>query len=218
MPPRTALRAGDRVAVPWGVDTRQGEVRAVYHTGDVERVLVELDESASDLEESQTIVLPAEVVKPLAEEPDLPPAGAWLLGFRYEREVAEALSRVLADSEPRLSLNAEHSGKEIDLLVETSRGIIVVEIKAGRGLAGRILDDAIAQLSRTSRIFPSAKGLLVTPSALPPSIATRVRPNGLLTPNIGAVQWRSSKDDKRLQRVAQALLNDSADNLRAAEA
>src|SRR5215469_2481212 len=158
MPPHTALRAGDRVAVPWGVGTRQGEVRAVYHTGDVERVLVELDESVSDLDESQTIVLPAEVVTPLAAEPDLPPAGAWLLGFRYEREVADALSRVFADSEPRLSLNVEHSGKEIDLLVETARGIIVVEIKVGRDLAGRMLDDAITQLGRKSRTFPNAKG------------------------------------------------------------
>jgi hypothetical protein len=64
-------------------------------------------------------VLAADSVTPLSEVRDLPAPGAWLIGFRCEREVAEALSRVLADPELTIYLNLERSGKEIDILVES---------------------------------------------------------------------------------------------------
>jgi Holliday junction resolvase-like predicted endonuclease len=210
MPPRTALRAGDRVAVPWGVDTRQGEVRAIYHTGDVEQVLVKLDASLSDLDEPQTIVLPVEAVTPLSENPDLPPAGSWLPGFRYERELAAALDRILAGWQPTLKMNTVYNDSEIDVLAESSRGVLVVEVKAPRSLSNSVFHDAIAQLRGTLQTLPQAKGLFVTPLPLPASTAEEVKPNGLLAPTIGAVQWRGPRDDKRLGRVIQALFNNGA--------
>src|SRR2546430_13238597 len=97
MPSSKVLKTGDRVAVPWGVDTREGEVVAVYQTGDVLQVVVRLSVPEGGGDASPTVVLPADSVTPLSEVRDLPAPGAWLIGFRYEREVAEALSRVLAD-------------------------------------------------------------------------------------------------------------------------
>lgn len=218
MPAHAALRAGDRVAVPWGVDTREGEVSAVYHTGDVERVLVRLDPSESTDYESQTVVLPAEAVRPLSDKPDLPAPGTWLRGFRYEREVAEALNRVLADWQPKVQFNAEISGKEIDALVESSHGVMIVEVKTVDKLSERLFDGAIRQLRMVMDTFPGAKGLLVTTSALPASVTKRIRPVGLLSSNVGVVRWRGPQDDKQLDRVTHALLDDSPRDLHAAEA
>jgi hypothetical protein len=219
MPPPTALKAGDRVAVPWGLDTRRGEVRAVYHTGDVARVLVELDADEDGLDEPQTVVLAADAVKPLSEEPDLPPPGTWLIGLRYERDIAEALSRALRDWHPAISTNVEDSGREIDLLVESSHGVLVVEVKAVHDqLPERIFDAAVRQLRRILNVLPDAKGLLATSAALPTSVTKVIGSDGLVSSNLAAVQWRGPKDDEQLRRVARALLNDRTDDARAAEA
>jgi hypothetical protein len=219
MPPPTALKAGDRVAVLWGLDTRRGEVRAVYHTGDVERVLVELDADENGLDEPQTVVLAADAVKPLAEEPDLPPPGSWLVGLRYERDIGQALSRVLRDWQPTIRTNVEDSGREIDLLVESSHGVLVVEVKVVHDLLpDRIFDRAIQQLRRTLDILPNAKGLIATSAALPTSVTRRIGLDGMLSSDLAAVQWRGSRDDKQLRRVVRALLNDKPDDIRASEA
>lgn len=206
MPPRTALRAGDRVAVPWGVDTRAGEISAVYDTGDVERVLVMLDVSESGQEEPQTIVLAADDVRLLSEEPDLPAPGTWLRGFRYERDVAEALRRVLRNLQPTVKANLENSGNEIDALVESPRGTIVVEVKAAERLPDRVFKNTIQRLLMKMRTFPNAKGLLVTPSPPP-------RPDGMDSPDIRIVRWRGPRDDKQLERVARDLLDNHPSDL-----
>jgi hypothetical protein len=219
MPPRIALKAGDRVAVPWGLDTRRGEVRAVYRTGDVERLLVQLDADENGPDEPQTVVLAADAVKPLAEEPDLPAPGTWLVGLRYERDIAEALSRALGDWHPTIRTNVEDSGREIDLLVESSHGALVVEVRAVRDqLPEQMFDAAVRQLRRILKVLPDAKGLLATRAALPASVTKAIEPDGLLFSNLAAVQWRGPKDDKQLRRVVRALLDDSTDDARAAEA
>jgi hypothetical protein len=217
MAPATTLKTGDRVAVPWGLDTRRGEVRAVYHTGDLERVLVELDAGENGLDELQTVVLAADAVKPLAEEPDLPPPGSWLVGLRYERDIGQALSRVLRDWQPTIKTNAEYSGREVDLLVESSHGVLVVEVKVVQDLLPeRIFDRAIQQLRRTLDILSGAKGLIATPATLPTSVTRRIGPDGMLSSDLAAVQWRGNKDDKQLRRVVRALLDDN--DIRASEA
>jgi hypothetical protein len=225
MSPRTALRAGDRVAVPWGLDARRGEVRAVYHTGDVERVLVQLDPGEGGLDEPQTVVLSAEAVTPLSEQPDLPAPGTWLVGLRYEREIAEALARVLDDPQATINMNVQDFDREIDLLIETSGTVIVVETKTSRDLSSRIFDQAIQQLGQvtwqvdeTLNALPHAKGLLVTPSTLPASATKRIGRDGLLSPALAAVQWRDHRNDKQLRHAIRALLNDSTGDTRVAEA
>ena len=129
MPPRTTPRAGDRVAIPWGVDTREGEVSAIYHTGDIERVLVRLDAPEGTYEEGQTVVLPAEAVRLLSDKSALHAPGTWLRGFRFERAVAEALSQVLAKWQPSVQLNIETSDWDIDALVETSTELLSLKLK-----------------------------------------------------------------------------------------
>lgn len=218
MSTRTALRAGDRVTVPWGVDTRDGEISAVYHTGDVERVLVRLDPSESTGGEAQTVVFPAEAVKPLPDKPDLPEPGTWLRGYRYEREVAEALNRVLASEHPTVQLNAEISGKEVDVLVETSHGAMIVEVKSVDKLSQRLFEAAIRQLRTIMAAFPGAKGLLVTPSVLSASVTKRTRQDGLLSSDVGVARWRSLQDDKQLGRVTYALLSGNPGGMHDAEA
>ena len=217
MPSSEVLKTGDRVAVPWGVDTREGEVVAVYRTGDVLQVVVRLSVPEGGGDESPTVVLPADSVTPLSEVRDLPAPGAWLPGFRYERNVAEALGRVLADSEPTIYLNLERSGKEIDVLVESQLGTIVGEVKLPNPLPERSFDFGVQHLYAVIRTFPGAKGLFLTPSALPPSVEDRLGTGGLLSPGIGVVRWRGPQDDKRLDLVIHALLGDDSGRLKATE-
>src|SRR5262249_26239241 len=138
-------------------------------------------------------------------------------GFRYERKVAEALGRVLADSEPTIYLNLERSGKEIDILVESQRGTIVGEVKLPNPLPEHSFDAGVHHLNAVIRKFPGAKGLFLTPSALPRSVEDRLRAGGLLSPGIGVVRWRGPQDDKRLDLVIHALLENDSGQLKATE-
>jgi hypothetical protein len=104
-------------------------------------------------------------------------------------------------------LNAEISGKETDILVESPHGAIVVEIKTVSKLSERVFDLGIRQLRSVMGELRGAKGLFVTPGALPESIVERVGPGGLLSPNIGVARWRSTADDKQLHRVVHALID-----------
>lgn len=217
MPSSKVLKTGDRVAVPWGVDTREGEVVAVYQTGDVLQVVVRLSVPEGGEDESPTVVLPADSVTPLSEIHDLPAPGTWLIGFRYVREAAEALSRVLEEPELTIYLNPVRSGREIDILVESQRGTIVGEVKTADPLPEYSFDLGVQHLRGVIRTIPGAKGLFFTPSALPPSVADRLRAGGLLSPGIGVVRWRGPQDDKRLRLVIHALLGDDSSRLRATE-
>jgi hypothetical protein len=217
MPSSKVLKTGDRVGVPWGVDTREGEVVAVYRNGDVLQVLVRLVVPEGVGDESPTVVLPADSVTPLSEDRELPAPGTWLPGFRYEREVAQALTRVLADPESTVYLNLERSDEEIDILVESQRGIIVGEVKLGDPLRELSFDFGVRHLRELIRAFPGAKGLLFTPGALPPSIEDRLRTGGLLSPDIGVVRWRGPQDDKRLDLLIHALLGDDPGREKATE-
>jgi hypothetical protein len=218
MPSSETLKTGDRVAVPWGVDTREGEVVAAYRTGAVERVVVRLTVPEGSGEEPPTVEVPADSVVPLSENPDLPPPGSWLPGFRYERDVAEALVRVLADSEPTVRLNAQRSGKEIDILVESQRGVIVAEVKTVDHLSEGLFDAVVWQLREAMKTYPDAKGLLVTHGTLPPSVEGRVRTGGLLSRDVGVVRWRGPRDNKRFDHVVHALLNNDSGRLKVNEA
>lgn len=215
MPSGDTLKVGDRVAVPWGVDIREGEVVAVYETGAVQRVVVRLTVPEGGGDESPTVVLPADSVTPLSEGRELPAPGSWLHGFRYEREVAGALTRVLADLQPVVRLNAEHLGREVDILVESEQGIIVTEVKTLDHLSERQFNAAMRQLREFMVTYPDAKGLLVTSGSLPNSVRKRVNTRGLLSRNLGTVRWRQPGDDKNLRTVVYALLNDDSDGLRA---
>jgi hypothetical protein len=153
----------------------------------------------------------------LSEVRDLPAPGAWLIGFRYEREVAEALSRVLADPELTIYLNLERLGREIDILVESQWGTIVGEVKTVDPLPEQSFDAGIQHLHAVIRAIPGAKGLFFTPSALPPSVADRLRTGVLLSPGVGTVRWRGPQDDKRLDLAIHALLGDDSGRLKATE-
>lgn len=217
MPSSETLKMGDHVVVPWGVDTREGEVVAIYETGAVERVVVRLSVPEGGEDEPLTVVLPVDSVTPLSEASDLPAPGSWLRGFRYERNVAEALTRVLTDMQPAIHLNAERSGAEIDILLETQRGVIITEVKTVDNLSERSFDGVVRQLRTFMATYPDAKGLVVTPSALPPSLGKRARGSGLLSRDLGVARWRSPDDDKNLNTVIHALLNDDSDGLKAAD-
>lgn len=207
MPSSEVLKTGDRVSVPWGVDRREGEVVAVYRTGDVLQVVVRLTVPEGGGDEPSTVVLPADSVTPLSDDSDLPAPGTWLPGFRYEREVAGALVRVLGDSEATtVYLNLERSGQEIDILIESQQGVIVGEVKGGDPLRESSLDAGVRHLYAVMKTYPRAKGLLLTPGALPPSVAERLRSGGLLSPDVGVVRWRGPQDDQRLALIIHALL------------
>jgi hypothetical protein len=208
MPSSSSLKFGDHVAVPWGVDTRQGEIVAIYRTGDAERVVVRLTVPDGDGDESPTVELPATSVIPLSEAGDLPTPGSWLVAFRYEQEVAEAFGRVLADLQPTVRLNVERSGREIDILAESDWGTLIVEVKSTDNLSALVIDSALRQLRAAMDLYPNAKGLLITSGSLPVAIGERARTKDLMSSGIGIVRWRGPGDDKNLASIVHALLED----------
>lgn len=219
MPSSKALKAGDRVAVPWGLDSREGEVVAIYRTGAVDRVVVKLAMLEDSGDESPTVVLPADAIQLLNDDAAVPAAGTWLPGFRYEREVAAALARVTSDLEARIQLNAQQPGAEVevDILLESQQGTLVVEVKATDHLSERSFEATISQLRAAMKSYGSSKGMLVAASALPSSIRKKIGSGGLLYPNLGVVRWRGAEDDRRLYLVVSALLSDHSTDQRVAD-
>lgn len=188
-----------------------------FRTGDVLQVVVRLTVPDGGGDEHPTVVLPADSVMPLSDDRDLPAPGTWLPGFRYERGVAGALVRVLADSEAAVYLNLERSGKEIDILVESHQGVIVGEVKSGDPLTEHSFAAGVRHLYAVMKTCPGAKGLLLTRGALPPSVGDRLRTGGLLSPDVGVVRWRGPQDDKRLDLVIHSLLGDDTGQRKATD-
>jgi hypothetical protein len=199
----TSPQVGDRVAVPWGLDTVEGVVVATYRTGEVDRVVVEISaqETGADVEPI-TVVLPVDEV---ADVGQVRRGGEWLHGFRYEREVAEAVGRVLQSWQPRVKLTQASTDKGADLIADTPFGTLIVEIKH----TDRISEQAVRQLQSwlSNAMTQLAKGLLVGDGTFSESLRKQINPDGLLSPDLGIVRWRGTKDDQRLREVIHALFS-----------
>jgi len=199
----TSPQVGDRVAVPWGLDTVEGVVVATYRTGEVDRVVVEISaqEAGADAEPI-TVVLPVDEV---ADVGQVRRGGAWLDGFRYEREVAEAVARVLQAWQPRVNVTQASTDEGADFIVDTPFGTLIVEIKH----TDRISEQAVRQLQSwlSNAMTQLAKGLLVGDGTLSESLRRQIKPNGLLSADLGIVRWRGTKDDQRLREVIYALFS-----------
>ncbi len=194
--------------VPWGLDTLEGKIVATYRAGDVDQVVVELSiPGADDGAELTTVVLPADAV--IAESrsaASLPSPGAWLPELRYEREIAHALDRILEGWEATIRLGTLYGDAGADLVVESARGTLVVEVKVGKAMPERAAELGLRRLERVLHRDPEMKGLLVTAGVLPASLRSRVQPDGLVSRNIGVVRWRGPEDDERLRSVIETLL------------
>lgn len=205
MPPEKALEVGDRVVVPVGVEAREGTVVAIYRTGGTDRIVVELSTSESEESEPSTIVLPIATVKRVTEDSDVPQAGSWLPEFRYERDVEAAIARVLEDQEVDIRREPAMGDVRADLVViRPNKPDLIVEAKSGKSVP---IESAVMQLRRYLENFPGAHGVLVTSQPVPADLRRRVEDNERLS-RISIVQWRESKDDRRLASAVGATLSE----------
>ncbi len=202
----TTPQVGDRVAVPWGLDTVEGVVVATYRTGAVDRLVIEVKAPGTAAEgEATTIVLPANEVAGIG---DLRHGGDWLHGYRYEREVAAAITRVINEWQPSSNVTQEGADLRADITADTPFGTLIVEVKR----MDQIPEHAVRQLQNfvSKATDRRAKGLLVVDGTLSESLRRKLADKGLLSPDLGVVRWRGPKDDKRLSTVIQALFSPKA--------
>jgi hypothetical protein len=209
--PSQGLQVGDRVKVPWGLDTMDGVVEDVYETGAGPRVVIRIPDPSTG-ESAETVTLPAEVVE-RASEGKPSPAGAWVAGARYERSVVQALQRllpsVLGEGDFHASTWTEHRidpDRRPDFLIEAGPRLLVVEAKTG-GQEKHVTAEAIQQLQSylTHLRTRQVTGLLVTDAELAPHARELVEGN----PRLRAVRWRGARDDSRLAAAVALLLRGS---------
>jgi hypothetical protein len=203
MPSRT-IRVGDRVRVPWGLDTVDGVVEDVYETGSSRRIVIRV--AVPGAEDGETVTLPADVVE-LRDETESVPPGTGVTGARYERKLHDALERVI----PSLRMDAQvHSGVGTsagrpDFIVECGNRKVLIEAKAGVHQR-HLTTDMVNQLRRMLSYLRSSDvaGLLVTDLEFTPNARRFLQD----LPRIQAVRWRGPNDDKRLAAALASLLSE----------
>ncbi|WP_253866028.1 DUF2188 domain-containing protein [Micromonospora sp. WMMA2032] len=136
---------------------------------------------------------------------DLDPPGTWIPHSKYEREVVQALSRVLRRMKWADVTELEHRPDAgCDYLADTNRGRIVVEVKYSRGgeFAEKRADQAAHQLAG----FPAELKFLVSNAHFP---AQSVR--HLASTHVMPITWRSPKDDHLLEMAISTALREAGD-------
>jgi hypothetical protein len=203
--PSRAILVGDRVRVPFGLDTVDGVVEDVYEHGSSRRVVVRIAVPGAS-EDGETVTLPADDVE-LRDEAEAIPPGTWVTGAQYERKLGEALQRLL----PSLPADAEiHTqvltggDRGADYVIQSGNREVLIEAKTGTRQA-HVTTDMVNQLRRLlSYMRPrDVAGLLVTDLNFTPSAQRLLRQSSRLR----AVRWRSPRDDKQLAAALASLLS-----------
>ncbi|MDT0276654.1 hypothetical protein [Blastococcus goldschmidtiae] len=181
--------------VDWGLDTVRGRVLETY-LGTRPRVLVEI--SAGQVgEEEATVTVPIGAVRPLPSA-----HSAWADYARYEKDVAEAVTRLVSNLR-QVGLNQESAGREVDILGETADGkIFAIEVKRSpKPLSPHQVRSAAEQVREFNRTL-GAVGFVVANQALPAS--SHERHEGILF-----VRWRGSEDDDVLAAALRESLEEA---------
>ncbi|GLZ48072.1 hypothetical protein Acsp06_42570 [Actinomycetospora sp. NBRC 106375] len=195
---------GDTVVVPWGLDEVKG--RVVSTTVRRDGVDVDVAVTFPDSDEPEIVTVPADRVTAL-EEPDRdrsPMIGGWLHAYHFEKNLAEALGRVLASIEwtPEISANVQLGRREADFVTQLPDGrTMFVEAKLAsrfrRGMAERAVEQVRTLISEWGRAAAGgpAVGLVVFNELLPVEQATRAVGAG---ESIAVTFWRGPDDDPNL--------------------
>lgn len=200
-----AVQVGDRVRVPWGLDVLDGLVEDIYETSSGRRVVVRVAVPGSS--EAETVTLPAETIEP-PENAETASPGSWVTGARYERKLGEALQRLVPSLRADTGILVQVAmgrGQSADFVVQSGNRKVFIEAKSGTHQR-HVTTDMVNQLRRLLRYANSrdVAGLLVTDLDLTPSAQRLLRES----PQLRAVRWRSSSDDKRLADALASLLSE----------
>lgn len=182
---------GDAVRVAWGLGSVTGRVLESY-AGIRPRVVVEID--AQELrDEAVSVTVPLGAVEPLERS-----TSSWAEAARYERAVAEALSRTLGENLREVRMNVELPDAEADVLASLTDGRkVIVEVKS-RVSGRRGLERTVRRIDGLAAA-QGAYGLVVVPQDPASgtwSGATRV----------SVVPWRNEEDDVHLSTAVKNLL------------
>jgi hypothetical protein len=201
MPSRSIL-VGDRVRVPWGLDTVDGVVEDIYETGHGRRVVIRVTvPGASD--DGETLTLPADAVE-LRDEAEPAAPGTGLTGAQYERKLQEALQRLALSLDAEIHLQVLGAPGRVDFVVQAGDRKIFIEAKTG-SRRNYVTADMVNQLrSLLEMQSEDVAGLLVTDLDLTPDAQRLVRES----PRLQAVRWRSRNDDHRLAAALTSLLRE----------
>ncbi|WP_147455006.1 hypothetical protein [Saccharothrix australiensis] len=185
---------GDSVVVEWGLDEVVGEIRNVYESGGVVRVLVAVELPDSGPE---TVVLPLDSVRLIDDQPIKEP-GHWRNQAALLRGIAKRLANVDNLDElhvsPRLA-----DGREADLVLKGRDGrSVVVEVKSLRNPSQQIARSAIYALRQYMRSAgEDSRGIALFLIEDGQEGALKFLEE-IEDPRISIVFWRNAKDGQRL--------------------
>lgn len=207
-----AFKVGTRVRVPWGVDSVEGAVQAVYGTGPDARVAVLI--SVPDLDsEPETLTLPARLLEPVGRDEDPDPLGNWLNGYRYWEEVNSRLHQMLSETGAQISAQLHLARGIADAVIQLPDNLtILVECKTSNVPMPKLLAGSAEQLNAyAAGVDGPVAGLVVTPREIPASVAEQFteRHNRDVLP-IEAVSWTDEADDPALRAALGRLMTRAA--------
>jgi hypothetical protein len=207
---RQPLQVGDRVFVRSGLDVLPGTVVDRYGSGSHARVVVSLESAVGADRDAATVAIPESEVYRAEEASELDPPGTWVNGQTFERQVYEAIVRLLRTKKVDPSLEqvvVEHARSDdvADLLLQTPESQAAIEVKFIRQpQIGRRLAESIAALLDR---LPEDTGRLIVSNAEFPDTIARL----LLDRHVLPVTWRSVDDDSELLRALSAALAHHSD-------
>jgi hypothetical protein len=200
-----ALTVGQLVSVPWGLDELEGTVLRIYDTGIGQRVVVAVRVPGADEDgEDTTLTLPADAVEPIDKISHRPQPGAWVSAHAYERDVANAIRRIVSRTTQNAEVSESAADQGADLVVHSDQSTVVVETKytsSRSRLSAKEIDRALMIASRTSAPF-----MLVTNVSLAPSAFSRFHEGGV-PKKFSLVKWRGPEDDASLESELRLLLS-----------
>ncbi|PSL54261.1 uncharacterized protein DUF2188 [Saccharothrix carnea] len=201
-------QVGDAVVVAWGLDEVEGEIENIYQLGGATRVLVAVSLPDGGRE---TVVLPVDSVRPVAEQPQKDP-GYWRSEATFLRILADKFANIGRDLldiqlRPRLA-----EDREADIILSVRNGPpLIVEVKALRRGEEKTAMNAIHQLRRYMETAGSgSRGLLVF-------LGYGVEENVARTleeyrdPRISIVVRRGPQDDRNVIEAAIGIIANAAE-------
>lgn len=182
-----ALRIGDQVLVPWGLDEMEGEISEIYSTGLGPRARVIL---GGELD-GETVVLPLDSLRPKA----FAATDNWRSAEDYERRVGAALERSI----PPLSAKWRYApspdrGADFELSLGNRRVFVEAKYYNARQ---RVPTDAVLTVAGLADSVTGA--LLISNVPLAPAANQRLERLWQLRTLARFVQWRGQRDDLELQ-------------------
>lgn len=197
------IKSGDRVEVPWGLDTYTGRVVEILRSGTIRRARVAVDVPGFD--EPQSVTLPLDSLSPLKRgRSEWSRPGGWVHMSDYEDRLRQSLLRSV-EQVPELrsrtsEVVSEAAGDTLDFSISSNGYRIFVEVKWQVRDLGSVANQIERYLShfRMSNVSERMSALLISPNSPSGSARSSEEYPFIVTSFLVFVTWRGSVDDERL--------------------